>query len=539
MRRLARTMLALLAIATVAFGRDTPISGGRLVSDLNANGFAITNLPSGFFPAETDPTVPEWAKNPVPPVQAETDPTVPGWAKADSPPASGVTTGDVENIVSAPIAAAAAASSNYTDEAIAAFTPAPSGRSWNRPNEWSLSYEPVLAEESSTFDSFATNECGMVFSNAISRTVRGLSARVFPDMLDPFTDSAPPPVSLSVPDATVAGGVVSVPSNGIYRVRGTTASGEAREIPVPFASGVVSEKVASTYVADREGDARKLANDFSASALAAMTDAGEVNYIEDAAKFRVWRTITPTFSWPGVGNTTPFAVSPRVMATAAHYSDWFVDRWSGSQTLTNWVDGGTFVVRRGISVKLAEWAATNGFTAAEIAAAGDLSDVRMVPLVEGEIPTSCCPWFASVEWMAEHYGDLRGMCAWAITQGNAYWSPPANRNALLWAIPVVLRGGSLTAANTWMSAGGLRAGDIMPRADIAALIGTYNVNEWYEIRGGDSGKPVWICDFTTGERRDILVSHFHTVGSGPNYAAALPLVRAYCAAYGTTIKEMQ
>ena len=78
----------------------------------------------------------------------------------------------------------------------------------------------------------------------------------------------------------------------------------------------------------------------------------------------------------------------------------------------------------------------------------------------------------------------------------------------------------------------------MPRADIAAMIGTYNVNGWYEIRGGDSGKPVWICDFTTGARRDILVSHFHTVSSGPNYAAALPLIRAYCEFIGTTIKEM-
>lgn len=440
------------------------------------------------------------------------------------------------NNIQASIAASATASSNYTDDAIATFTPAPAGRSWNRPGEWSLSYEPVLAEESSAFDSFTTNEFGMVFSNAISRTVRGLSARVFPDMLDPFTDSAPPPVSLAVPDGTVEGGIVSVPSNGIYRVRGTTASGEAREIPVPFASGAVNEKAESTYVADRASTARKLANDFSASALASMTDAGTAAYIGETNRFRVWRTIQPTFAWPGVGNTTPFALSPHVMVTAAHYPTWNIDRWT-SNTLTNWISGSTFSVRRGPSVHLADWAATNGFTAAEIALAGDLTDVAMIPLVEGTIPSECCPFLASVDWLAEHYGDLEGICAWAITQGSAYWSPPANGNALLWAIPVILRGGSLTAANTWMAAGGIRPG-MVARQDIAAAIGKYNDRSWYEIRGGDSGKPVWICDMTAGERRDILISHFHTVGSGPNYAAALTILRAYCAAHGDTLKEV-
>lgn len=438
------------------------------------------------------------------------------------------------------LSGAALASSNYTDSVIASIKPAPDGRSWNRPGEWTLTYEPVLSDENSIFDNYTTNEFGMVFSNAISRTARGLSARVYPENLDPFAEAAPPSVVLSVPEGSVDGKLVSVPSNGIYRIRGVTESGETREIPVPFASGVVNDRIVSTYVSDETGTARGLANDFSASMLAAKTSNGTVSYIGETNRFSVWKmeAFSPTFAWPGVGNTTPYAIAPRMMATAAHYPDWNIDRWAYSATFTNWVSGGTFTVTKGKHVKLAEWAATNGFTAAEIAAAGDMSDIAMIPITEGEIPSECCPFFASVEWMAEHYTNVVGMCAWTITQGDAYWSPPANRNSVLWPIPVVLRGGSLTAANAWMSAGAIHPGEVLPRADIAAAIGVYNVNGWYEVRGGDSGKPVWICDFTSGERRDILVSHFHTVSAGPNWFAAMPMVKAFCAAYGTSIKEM-
>ena len=423
------------------------------------------------------------------------------------------------------------------DSAIAAIPKPAEGRSWNRPGEWSMAYVPTLETESADLSEISTNEAYMVFSNYTARTVRGLSANVFPERVDPLSIEAPLPVVLSVPDGgTVSGGVVSVPSNGLYRVRGVNSLGEAREILVPFASGRIDERTVSVYVADKDGTARKLANDHAASVLAAMTDADEATYIGETNTFRVWRTLSPTFAWPGVGNTTPFALSPHVMVTAAHYPTWNIDRWT-SNTLTNWVSGGTFSVRRGPSVHLADWAATNGFTAAEIALAGDLTDVAMIPLVDGEIPSECCPYLASVDWLAKNYVNLEGVCAWAITQGNAYWSPPANRNALLWAIPVILRGGSLTAANTWMAAGGIRPG-MVARQDVADAIGQYNDRSWYEIRGGDSGKPVWICDFTSGARRDILISHFHTVGSGPNYAAALPILRAYGAAYGDTIKEI-
>lgn len=74
--RLANWLLFLGFFALMGAGfREYLIHHGKLTSDLNANGYSITNLPSGFFPAETDPTVPEWAKNPVPPLQSESDPS--------------------------------------------------------------------------------------------------------------------------------------------------------------------------------------------------------------------------------------------------------------------------------------------------------------------------------------------------------------------------------------------------------------------------------------------------------------------------------
>lgn len=56
----------LIALVTGAGLREFAIFNGKLTSDLNANQHSITNLPDGFFPEETDPTVADWAKKPNP-----------------------------------------------------------------------------------------------------------------------------------------------------------------------------------------------------------------------------------------------------------------------------------------------------------------------------------------------------------------------------------------------------------------------------------------------------------------------------------------
>ena len=83
--KILNVIMGISILALIGAGyREYLIHNGKLTSDLNANGYSITNLPAGFFPAETDPTVSSWAKEAAPP--NETDPTVPEWAKGDAPP---------------------------------------------------------------------------------------------------------------------------------------------------------------------------------------------------------------------------------------------------------------------------------------------------------------------------------------------------------------------------------------------------------------------------------------------------------------------
>ena len=83
--KILNVIMGICILALIGAGyREYLIHNGKLTSDLNANGYSITNLPAGFFPAETDPTVPSWAKEAAPP--SETDPTVSEWAKEPNKP---------------------------------------------------------------------------------------------------------------------------------------------------------------------------------------------------------------------------------------------------------------------------------------------------------------------------------------------------------------------------------------------------------------------------------------------------------------------
>lgn len=76
--KILNVIMGISILALIGAGyREYLIHNGKLTSDLNANGYSITNLPAGFFPAETDPTVPSWAKEAAPP--SETDPYFHEW----------------------------------------------------------------------------------------------------------------------------------------------------------------------------------------------------------------------------------------------------------------------------------------------------------------------------------------------------------------------------------------------------------------------------------------------------------------------------
>lgn len=70
--KIPNVIMGICILALIGAGyREYLIHNGKLTSDLNANGYSITNLPARFFPAETDPTVPSWAKEAAPPSGTE------------------------------------------------------------------------------------------------------------------------------------------------------------------------------------------------------------------------------------------------------------------------------------------------------------------------------------------------------------------------------------------------------------------------------------------------------------------------------------
>ena len=434
--------------------------------------------------------------------------------------------------VSALATAGMAVSSNVytkaeTDEAIARHSSAPcpvASRSWNRPGEWTLGYAPIMAPQSSEFIDLFTDAVGIVFSNVTRTASRGLTAQIYSESLDLLGEDAPPALaSIIVSDGgSASGDIVTVPTSGLYRVRGIAVTGAAREIAVSFAADAAKKTFESYYLADTNAN-RAAVNDYAAAALAGM---GAVRTGTDSAgnDYTIYSTCLPGFGAKnGTGQFAPYAIAPKFAASAAHYP------WVDCQNQTYTVNGDTFTVTRGGPVfNLGTWAATNGFTEAELRAGGAY-DVAIIPLAEGkQFPAAACPYFATPEWIARNYISLRQLTVWTVSQTSEY------------GIPTVLTAdGADGKLYYWLSAGGLQPGNPRPRFDLAALIGEYNERAWWRIQVGDSGKPVWFVDQSYGTARPILISHFEYETGGPNYTALARVVAALCAAFDTPCKLLQ
>ena len=402
-------------------------------------------------------------------------------------------------------------------------------RTWNRPGDWTLAYLPLFTPSAETLVDITTNEIGMVFSNVTRRVAEGLSARVFSESLDEYSQAEPPAiVSLSVSGGgTAAGNVVTVPATGLYDVKGYAANGTARQIKVSFSGSEKSER-ATAYFDDAPAK-RKFSNDYARSCLTG----GEVRSGTDVDgnPYTIYDTTQPRFGAKnGWGNSVPYAIAPKFAATAAHYPNVPAAR-AGYAVTYNYMSlgsSGTYTIKSaGGAFNLATWALTNGFLEAEVAAAG-ISDVLIIPLQEGwEFPYDECPYFATEEWVTNNYGSLRGMTIWAVTQTSEYGIP----------MTVSSDDGNIY----WQTASGLTPTMSYPRIDIARQIGYYNERNWWRVKVGDSGKPLWITyveeDPGSGNVQwyDILLSHFHWVGGGPNFVKAAKIVKALCQQYQTYI----
>lgn len=419
---------------------------------------------------------------------------------------------------------------NALAEAIAEITPEPSKpcpvstRSWNRPNEWTIDYAPDMSEISSVVIDLITDSVGIVYSNVLSTTSRGLTARIYSEVLDPYAEITPP----SLASIIVSGGgsavddVVTVPTSGLYKVRGIANSGEAREISVAFAADAHKVTRESYYLSDTNLN-RKAVNNYAATTLSNME---EVRTGTDPGgnAYTIYSTCLPGFGAKnGSGQFSPYAIAPKFAATAHHYP------WVDCQNQTYTVNGQTFTITRGApTFCLATWALTNGFTQAEVTACG-ATDIEIIPLAEGkQFPAEACPYIATTEWIERNYQSLKQLVVWTVSQTSEY------------GIPTVITGdGSSGTLMRWLSAGALMPSSVRPRIDLVPLIGEYNERGWWRIQMLDSGKPVWMVDQSSGTPRPILISHFEYTTGGPNYTAAARIIAALCAAYNTPLKLLQ
>jgi len=410
---------------------------------------------------------------------------------------------------------------------------------WNRPGEWTLGFSAIPTTPTILAYTIETNQAtGVIVSNATVTEAQSLAAHVFSFSLDEFAHTPAPAVSLTcdAPGATIEGDVLTATANGVYTVLGTSTNGDTRAVDVPIYQAGVKERRKTTYIADDAGTGRKSVNDNMSMDLTMMSGGELLPYFakgtEQTGFFRAWRTVTPWWAWPGRGCYSPWAVAPKVMVSAAHYgAGWREGDWTifDNACQTN------FTVRIGSWVTLVSWARAHGFTPAETSVA-DMGDIKVAPIVQGQIPDACLPCLMDADELAEMFGgDMDGVMAWHYPQGDAETD---EGNHYFWCIPVMLRHIGVVTADTpklpystiyWSAAsffGDASAASV--REDILSGIGLYDERQWFRIRSGDSGRPCFIrLDYAGDAPVDVPIAQAHWIGGGSSIPAAAKVIRAY------------
>lgn len=293
-------------------------------------------------------------------------------------------------------------------------------------------------------------------------------------------------------------------STGISRVRCLDGdTGVSRYADVAVTIGRRETTTNLCYVADTLPD-RDAVNDASEARLRSA------ELVESNAEYCVWSTADLNRYCGGIsqGHIRPFAVSPHVLATAAHYGS---DIRLGIQTFDD-------VPVSKVRVRLlTDIARELHFSDAEIARM-DIGDIAIVlcDLDGPGVPDNCIPYFMAEDVAERRLGSLAGLTVWA------------NNQRTLYAIPM-----RMTSNTTWTKPYG-QYNSTMPRLDIMEWI--EQKNRFWAVRGGDSGKPITL----SLDGADVVISHFHTRTSGPNYMRAVPVLRQFVALYDSyTLKEIR
>jgi len=331
------------------------------------------------------------------------------------------------------------------------------------------------------------------------------------------------------PGCTISNDTVYASAPGMYRISGVDAKGREAVIDIPFTKRTDETTTYSQYISDQNANRNCMITNFidicTNSPLVQYTmrraDDSNITYTNNELQ-----AITASHAWTVTndvvayrsGNVYPWAISPHVMASAWHYS--WSHWWSGDITLANKVSGGTFTVHESAPwINAAEWAKTHGWTAEEVSEMG-ISDIALIVIDRGEIPSECCPYFTDRETIAQLFGSLEGLPCWTHSQSRSDYCEPGIYSSEF--------GSSFGIGFHYIP-----VKSTTYRQDILDLMNSKVWNFW-SIIGGDSGRSI----FFRWKGQNVITASYTSVFGGPSYIKGFPVIKAFCAAQGDTIKEM-
>lgn len=464
-------------------------------------------------------------------------------------------------------AEAIAAASNYTDAAIAAASAAQAA-TWSRPGDWIATATPRSVPVTAQNVNYVTNNAtATITSNIVETVYYSLSADLDVEELDELSPvDAATASALGVTFEPTNGGVVTgnvfyATAAGLYRIRATSATRGSRYADCPLTAWQQVSSNAAVYIADAElpGKWRKGVNDAFLSDLNVSVHAA--TGVVDGASYDVWWTLRcpcrPISGHTVQGFRSRNALSPHLLIGARHYgyngnASWltFHDPIGNTNVAANTgglATGATayddVTVPADYGFPLCMWALKHGWTRAELEAM-NISDIAVYPIKDGAtLPDPCIPYFASLDTLRTRFGGKGNIGGWAFSQTYVGRTGPDGIAAGNYMTPAIINIGNLDTATygacTWTCAGYTWSSSV--RADILARWRTMRDVEggagaFPPIYGGDSSGGIYFKD---GQGRWIMVSMFTTIGSGPSLSAAVPVLRALCAEYGDTLKEVE
>ncbi len=463
-------------------------------------------------------------------------------------------------------AEAIAAASNYTDAAIAAASAAQA--TWSRPGDWVATATPRSVPVTAQNVNYVTNDAtSTITSNIVETVYYSLSADLDVEELDELSPvDAATASALGVTFEPTNGGVVTgnvfyATDAGLYRIRATSATRGSRYADCPLTAWQQVSSNAAVYIADADlpGRWRKPVNDAFLADLTASVHAA--TGVVDGASYDVWWTVRcpcrPISGHTVQGYRSRNALSPHLLIGARHYgyngnASWltFHDPVGNTNVAANTgglATGATaydeVYVPADYGFPLCWWALKHGWTRAELEAM-NISDIAVYPIKDGAtLPDPCIPYFASLETLGTRFGGKGNIGGWAFSQTYVGRTGPDGIAAGNYMTPAIINIGNLDTATygacTWTCAGYSWGSAV--RADILARWRTMREVEggagsFPPIYGGDSSGGIYFKD---ADGRWIMVSMFTTIGSGPSLSAAVPVLRALCAEYGDTLKEVE